>query len=153
MIAHLRDHECDRRIKFANVSSSGDSDGGRKSSGKRKDIVGVRITRSSRFVQVGGNEVSRLHRQTRSTGNGSLVSSIKCVTYREGEKNSRGAAEETCRGYVRGGRDRAGCNSKISKLKQPKFAKNKEYADGREGLDYYLVKHKEQMAPYTQDIL
>lgn len=92
MDAHLRDHECDRRIKFADVSGSGgdgdgDGDGGRKGSGRRKDIAGVRITRSSRFVRVGGNEVSRLHRQTRSTGNGSLASSIKRVTYREG-KNS-----------------------------------------------------------------
>jgi len=52
--------------------------------------------------------------------------------YREGEKNSRGAARETCRGYVRGDRDRAECNLKISKLKQPKFAKNKKYANGGE---------------------
>lgn len=58
----------------------------------------VRITRSSRFVRVGGNEVSRLHRQTWSTGNGSLASSIKRVTYRGrggregGRKNSRGGS-------------------------------------------------------------
>lgn len=101
MDARLRDHECDRRIKLADVSGGdgGDGDGGgRKRSGKRKDIARVRITRSSRFVRVGGNEVSRLHWQTRSTGNGSLASSIKRVTYREGEKNSRGVVGETCRG-------------------------------------------------------
>lgn len=45
-----------------------------------------------------GNEVSRLYWQTRSTGNRSLASSIKRVTYREGKKNSRGVVGETCRG-------------------------------------------------------
>lgn len=95
MDARLRDHECDRRIKFADVS--GGDGGGRKRSGKRKDIAGVRITRNSRSVRVGGNEVSRFHWQTRSTGNGSLASSIKRVTYREGE-NSREVVGETCRG-------------------------------------------------------
>lgn len=94
MDARLRDHDCDRRIKFANVSG-GSGDGG---NGKRKDIAGVRITRSSRFLRVGGNEVSRLYWQTRSTGNGSLASSIKRVTYREGEENSREVVGETCRG-------------------------------------------------------
>lgn len=89
MDARLRDHECDRRIKFADVRGGGNRAGCEGSS--RKDIARARITRSSRFVRVEGNEVSRLHRQTRSTGNGSLASSIKRVTYRGG-KNSRGAA-------------------------------------------------------------
>jgi len=85
MDARLSDHECDRRIKFANVSGGGDGDETMvegRAAGSAKISWGVRITRSSRFVQVGGNEVSRLHRQTRSTGNGSLASSIKRVTYR-----------------------------------------------------------------------
>lgn len=111
MDAHLRDHECDRRIKFADVSDDGSDDrkkrrrggeGERKRSELRKDIAGLRITRSSRFVRVEGNKVSRFHRQTRSTGNGSLASSIKRVTYRgEGRRTLEGPPEKLAAGTPR----------------------------------------------------
>lgn len=77
---------------------AGEEGGGRKRSELRKDIAGVRITRSSRFVRVEGNKVSRLHRQTRSTGNGSLASSIKRVTYRGGGRTLEGPPEKLAAG-------------------------------------------------------
>jgi hypothetical protein len=93
MDARLRDHEYDRRIKFADVSDDREEreEEKRKVGSVRKDIAeGKDNEESSRFVRVKENEVSRLHRQTRSTGNGSLASSIKRVTYQRG-KNSQGA--------------------------------------------------------------
>lgn len=64
-------------------------------------------------MRVEGNEVSRLHRQTRSTGNGSLASSIKRVTYRgTGRKGKIPKGESFCHRRrnlpreVHGGRDR-----------------------------------------------
>lgn len=120
MDAHLRDHERDRRIKFADVSDDrkkkrrgGESE--RKRSELCKDIAGLRITRSSRFVRVEGNKVSRFHRQTRSTGNGSLASSIKRVTYRGEGRTLEGPPEKLAAVAAI-----AGCNPEILKPSQPR---------------------------------
>lgn len=54
-------------------------------------------------MRVEGNEVSSLHRQTRSTGNGSLASSIKRVTYQREREELPGGRRvgETYRGWLR----------------------------------------------------